>query len=472
MNYSNTEIEKAILGSLLEYKDEAIEQALSVLDEIDFTSPKCRETWKAIKEMHNKGMKIDLILTTKYITNKNCGVNASDITDFYNCQTTLSYFCQYIYDLREYRIKREVQLIVDEKKEDFLEELEERFEEIKRLQISKEMFTKKPSINFKKTIERKRKFRVVGKYGIKYLDDYLKGILERDLVLIGAESGVGKSELAYQIAFMNSEKLRVHLFALESDEDEPILRKIYKLAAYKYYTDRRYSESVPYKEFNYRNFITNEVDMQEYEDHAIEILENKIINLNIWYKKDCKDINEFTKKIISIKDECDLIVLDHVDYLDLDDGSNENRQMTEIMKQIRNLNDVYGLPIVVISHLRKKSNRKQILPDKDDFFGSSNKHKQVKTVILLSKDHEKENYKDFKYGTFCKVDKCRVGGSNSLVGRLIFDAKENTYLDRYGLCKEINFGEEVVDIPENEYPVWATKFDKGEDTNHYYWNNF
>jgi len=36
----------------------------------------------------------------------------------------------------------------------------------------------------------------VGKFGVSYLDDKLRGILQGDLILIGARSGAGKSSIA------------------------------------------------------------------------------------------------------------------------------------------------------------------------------------------------------------------------------------------------------------------------------------
>ena len=61
-------------------------------------------------------------------------------------------------------------------------------------------------------------FKVIGKYGVKFLDDYLLGIKQTDFILIGAYSGAGKTELAYNIAFENAKKTNVHLFALEAKQ--------------------------------------------------------------------------------------------------------------------------------------------------------------------------------------------------------------------------------------------------------------
>ena len=43
------------------------------------------------------------------------------------------------------------------------------------------------------------------KFGIKYLDDKLEGILQGDLILLGARSGAGKSTIADIIATHNAQ---------------------------------------------------------------------------------------------------------------------------------------------------------------------------------------------------------------------------------------------------------------------------
>ena len=60
-----------------------------------------------------------------------------------------------------------------------------------------------------------------GYFGIKYLDAALHGIKPNDLILIGASSGAGKTELCTHIAKTNA-KLgkRVRYIALEAEKNE------------------------------------------------------------------------------------------------------------------------------------------------------------------------------------------------------------------------------------------------------------
>src|SRR5690348_4241502 len=63
-------------------------------------------------------------------------------------------------------------------------------------------------------------------FGVKFLDDALGGIAQKDIVLLGAKTGIGKTTMASIIAESNAEKGRhVHYFALEA-EDREIERRI------------------------------------------------------------------------------------------------------------------------------------------------------------------------------------------------------------------------------------------------------
>ena len=56
-------------------------------------------------------------------------------------------------------------------------------------------------------------------YPMQFLNDTLGGIMKSELVVIGADSGCGKTELANHIAFHNAERGKnVYLFSLEGDK--------------------------------------------------------------------------------------------------------------------------------------------------------------------------------------------------------------------------------------------------------------
>ena len=292
---------------------------------------------------------------------------------------------------------------------------------------------------------------IVGKYGVPFLDDFLVGIAPKDLVIIAAPTGAGKTELVYDIAYSNSRDKRVALFALEADQDEPKLRRLFKIVAKLYYDDtNQYKAHI---DMSYRNFTLNQIDVSKYMPRALEIYEMHP-EPEIIYRDGSFNIDTFKQKVL--EKNYDLLIIDHLDYFDLNENSSENMQISEIMKTLRDVNQLYGIPIIAVSHLRKTSNKAK-MPTANDLMGSSNKAKQAKTLIMLAPDYEYENADASHYSTFFSVEKSRAGGTGKYLARQIFDVTRNAYKPTYDIVKHNRFNDEVEIIEEHKYPAWANK---------------
>lgn len=302
-------------------------------------------------------------------------------------------------------------------------------------------------------------YEVIGDYGVGYLDDYLGGIKKNDFVLIGATSGLGKTAFAYQIAFRNSIKRRVHLFALEADYNEPYYRELYRIFAKKYYANPNFKRET----VNYRKFITGGIESPLLLE-AEEELKTKHQKLTVHYRdQEGFDLSALILKLNQPNiSRAELLVIDHIDYFDVNDPHSENYEIGEIMKVLRSFNYTHGIPIVLISHLRKKDNRKQLIPDMDDFHGTSNKIKQVKTAITISPDYKNSDYAQGRYSTFFNISKDRLFGCPRLVGRTVFDRRFNAYEKSYELAVSKNYGEEMEVLDYGQYPDWANTKDSSE----------
>jgi replicative DNA helicase len=299
-----------------------------------------------------------------------------------------------------------------------------------------------------RTLENKK----IGEYGVKFLDDYLTGIKSTSFVLIGAPTGAGKSQLAYQIAFNNAKDKHVHLFALEADQDEPNLRRAYiEYSKFLRAENKGFTDYVDFSEGK----ILYPQKLQEIDDE----LSREYFRLNIHYKQRGFTPDDLCKKLdeIAATQNCEMIVIDHIDYFDLSDDESENSQVTRIMKILRDINIDWGIPVVVVSHLRKKSNRKAKIPEAEDIMGTSNKVKIAKTVILLSPDFEGSDVKEGRFSTFFTIPKDRVRGGTHLIGKCIFNARAGVYEKGYKLMLSKTHGETVEFLEEEQYPHWAEK---------------
>lgn len=271
----------------------------------------------------------------------------------------------------------------------------------------------------------------VGHFGIKYLDDKLKGILKGDLILIGARSGAGKSTIAEMIAEYNAAQgYKVHLFSLENFEDDSFVRK-----AYQNYMQKTRDYSLTQRDFASGDFEMDVEKLIEAEQDA-ESLYGKftITNRNPQGYTLANLIDDMNR--VCATDEKPLIILDHLDYVNKDNpNENDNTHMFALMSEIRKLQDAYKVAVVAISHLRKSPTLKaiSIIPGVDEFCGSGSKVKESTVVIMLAPDdemNEKEVNDDIKY-TWFSIKKVRNGGIDNKNGLLKYSKRINCYLDEY-----------------------------------------
>lgn len=215
--------------------------------------------------------------------------------------------------------------------------------------------------------------------GIKVVDDVFGGILRNDIVLLGAKTGVGKTGMASQIAMHNASiGKRVFMFALEAEEYEIQMRILYEIAV------SRAKAHYPKKKYNFKHWRVGKYpELDHYYGEALESVDN-FKNLNIYYREKDFGIEEFVRITMSIKEQADLIIVDHIHYFDLD-GTNENRALSDTIKKMRDIALLTGVPIIVLAHLRKGANvNYKLVPDLDDFMGSSDLTKVCTKGLIIS----------------------------------------------------------------------------------------
>ena len=289
-------------------------------------------------------------------------------------------------------------------------------------------------------------------YFVPFLDDYLRGILPNDLVLLGAPSGIGKTELATNIACANAESgKRVHYFALEAEEREIERRKKYGILV-----RLLYQAGHPQRErMNFTDWYLGELEdiCGDFDREADLIVLQKLGKLETYYRRQIFTANRLRQTILEIHKVSDLIVVDHLHYIDSDD-ENENRALGETVKVIRDVSLRIGVPILLVAHLRKRDPRaKQLIATLDDFHGSSNITKIATQVIAIERAWGVDADRWWKSPTFVSVVKDRRSGQPREVALCDFDLRVKAYGGRYTLGKIA--GSEWNQIAMNEAPSWA-----------------
>jgi archaellum biogenesis ATPase FlaH len=291
-------------------------------------------------------------------------------------------------------------------------------------------------------------------YPVKYLQDALGGIVRGELIVIGSDTGRGKTELCNQLAFYNAKRGReVYLFSLEGDKYDVANRERYRYIANLYYSSGRNDLQLSYKDF-----VMNKLDgkIDEFEVAADEFVRKAYQKLHIYTRYKPLDFNILSHELDLIHETADLIIIDHLHYFDI--GSNEHTELTHLMKQIQELKSTYRIPIILASHLRKKSDNR-VFPDNNDFHGTSNIAKQADTCIILSpiemSEGEGENVRDGIYPTGIRITKSRYGLSQKLIGIVDFSLPKRVYSHDYQIAVASQFG--VVKLDPKEYPKWAKR---------------
>jgi DnaB-like helicase C terminal domain len=326
-------------------------------------------------------------------------------------------------------------------------------------------------IGFKSFAERlrgERQDRVeIGKrilhFGVEYLDRCLGGIFPNDLILFGAKTGAGKTALATLVAQWNAFRgKRVHYFALEAEDGE-IERRI----KYRFVVDQLYEQRASHAvtdRLNYLDWYAGRLDdiTRHVEDGIERTLSEAFKTLFTYYRGRDFNAEQIERLFLAIQDQTDLIILDHLHYVDSDDP-NENRGYKIIVKKIRDAALSIGKPVIVVAHVRKGDRRvAQLLPSVEDFHGTSDVPKIATKAVMIARADADEQPEATPHliNTYMAAVKCRAEGSRTRhIGMVAFNAKKNGYEPEFmlGRAKTEKGAERFDAIAIAKWPHWATR---------------
>lgn len=292
------------------------------------------------------------------------------------------------------------------------------------------------------------------RYHHPFLDDCLRALLPHDLVLIGAPSGIGKTDLALGIAASNAAiGRRVHYFALEAEERELERRTKFSMLSREAYRTKHASAS----DMNYADWLLGKCE------HVCGALNAEIdaaIAKNLgtmwtFYRGASFTAQDLKREILDVHAGTDLILVDHLHYIDSDD-ENEQKSLGDTVKTIRDVSLRIGKPVILVAHLRKRDQRaKQVISTLDDFHGSSNVVKICTQAVTIERASSVEASKWYLAPTFMTVLKDRRAGAPNVVALTQFDRRTRGYLDTYTLGRLTKGGTEWEQIPQPDAPSWA-----------------
>lgn len=292
--------------------------------------------------------------------------------------------------------------------------------------------------------------------GIAFIDLALRKILPTDLVLIGAKTGAGKTQILTQIAgHMSEQGRKVFYIALEAEQDEIEMRLRYQILVSKIKEDMVFAKL----DLSYRSYRLGELcdEMLKYGNQVDETFIKRFSKLHTMYPKvgfSHLELREVFEK--ARMDGAEVIFLDHIHFMETLSGEQEsNEGLTQIVKDIRRLNLEYEIPVITAGHLRKDFEK--LIPTKEDFHGTSNLSKVSTICILIAKDPEGYDAVNGTQLTYFFIDKSRTGSFGNMIGCMWFATEDNVYREHVALGWAAPDFKNVTLLNLAQYPKWAMR---------------
>lgn len=295
------------------------------------------------------------------------------------------------------------------------------------------------------------------RFGIPYLDHALGAIFHNDLILLGAPTGVGKTQLAMMIALENAMAGRkVAYLALEASYQEAEERMLFAALSRAYFDDPDRVNADTFVSMS--NWYKGRLDKSfaKYKAKVQRQLTTQTGNLQIFYKTDQFGLDEFddmTREVVSRDTE--LLIIDHAHFFDME--GNENAGLKKIAMAVRTLSQTKMIPVVLVAQLRKSDKKsKELIPDISDFHGSSDLVKICTRSIIVAPGKHSEKDGKSTVETFFRVCKDRLGSNaGRYIGVHHFDIQRKSYSQKYYLAKLTNFDTDI-EYLQGDFPLWAS----------------
>lgn len=253
-----------------------------------------------------------------------------------------------------------------------------------------------------------------------FIDKYLGGIAKNELMVIGSPSGFGKTTFANCLTFeLLSAGLKPCFMSLENTMGDTL-----KLRAFLIWKEKTRNWGIKFREWSLISEDNETVQESYIEAHdlikQILLIENSGI-----YK-----IENLITDLDRAKNQgANVIILDHLDFIDADDTQIASSQ-TFMMQTIKTFVETNKIPMIAFSQLSKKIDKRVIIPEYNDFYGSSNKSKMATSIIMIQRDFDNTIASENKYSTYFVVRKDRYGSNTNVGERIYFDSKRGKYEDK------------------------------------------
>lgn len=297
------------------------------------------------------------------------------------------------------------------------------------------------------------------KYHHAFIDDYTRGLSPNDLVLVGDQTGIGKTDLVMNIATTNaSQGRRVHIFALEAEPRE--LERRTKFAMLSNFAHGNGHPHPDVRRLNYADWRLGRCEdiCEPYNAMVEKIIAKQLSTLFTFYRDQVFTVEHLRRQVLDVAELTDLFVIDHLHYIDIDSDEAETRAIGDLVKTVRDITQNVGKPAILVAHLRKREQgigAKRLVPTLDDFHGSSNITKICTHAVIIERCHVVEPGDWYVAPTFFSVLKDRRSGPCPFVAVSNYDRRKKSYESTYTLGRLEKGGTEWTALPQLAAPPWA-----------------
>lgn len=246
-------------------------------------------------------------------------------------------------------------------------------------------------------------------YGYSWLDEKLSGIFPGQLILVGGESGTGKS--TFTISVMYNCQKPTAVFALEER-----LEDYGKKAIYFEIGKIRHAEGK--KQYPWNVFVRGELNNDPiFLDYIAKAYENFKDRKYPYFQKIDKRVTiELVEKrieVLSIMSGVKLFLIDHLHSFDLISGKNSKADFIEdVMVRLGSLARRLNVSILIVAHYRKLNGNR---PTLDSFKDSISIVQNASTVINIWRNREEGISEEDRYKTQFIIAKTRdLGGEGKI----------------------------------------------------------
>jgi hypothetical protein len=291
-----------------------------------------------------------------------------------------------------------------------------------------------------------------------YLDDRLRMILPHDLVIFTSRSGAGKTQSVLSVAVENARHdRRVGIFALEA---EP--RELERRAKYQWLALEAWGMRLPgIERMNYTDWLLGRCEdiIGDLNQQADEWFLNNLSQLWTYYKGHGRfSAEKMDQEIQEISPLVDLVILDHLHYVDGKEGESENKSLTRIAHTLRDCALALGKPVIAVAHLRKQfGQRATLMPDQEEIMGPSDIFKVTTQIVAFAPARFVDPPKWWLAPTLISVVKDRREGNDNLAALTWYDTRSRTYADHYTLGRLTKGCTEWEQLSPADIPRWAIR---------------